>query len=222
MRIATWNVRHGRPRHGFTSNRRLAASAHDLDVDVLAVQEVEHHVIRSWFAGQPAMIADALDTDAFAYAPARRLAVTGSDGIAVCVRGEMARHEVIELPHAEGQPRVALLAEVEIADLRLTVVTTHLQNEEHEARRQLEWLLARLEPIDGPCVLLGDLNLRPHDIADLIPAAGFVHAGGGPTEPAHAPVQQIDHVVVRGLHVDEVWVGGALVSDHLPLLAELR
>ncbi len=69
MRIATWNVRHGRPFRGFTSNRRLASSAHDLDVDVLAVQEVERHVIRSWFANQPAVIADALDADAFAYVP---------------------------------------------------------------------------------------------------------------------------------------------------------
>jgi endonuclease/exonuclease/phosphatase family metal-dependent hydrolase len=194
----------------------------DLDVDVLAVQEVEHHVIRSWFADQPAVIADALDADARAYAPARGLAITGSDGIALCVRGNLTHHEVIDLPHAEGHPRVALLAGVEIADLRLTIVTTHLQNEEHEARRQLEWLLARLRAVEGPCVLLGDLNLRPHDIADLIPAAGFVHSGGGPTEPSHAPVQQIDHIVVRGLTVDEVWVGGALVSDHLPLLAELR
>jgi endonuclease/exonuclease/phosphatase family metal-dependent hydrolase len=215
-------VRHGRPRRGFTSNRRLAASAHDLDVDVLAVQEVERHVIRSWFADQPALIADAIDADARAYAPARSLAITGSDGIALCVRGEMRRHETLDLPHADGQPRVALLAEVEIADSEFTIVTTHLQNEEHEARRQLEWLLTRLQSVDGPCVLVGDLNLRPHDIEEMIPAAGFVHAGGGPTEPSHAPVQQIDHVVVRGLTVDAVWVGVADVSDHRPLLAELR
>ena len=34
--------------------------------------------------------------------------------------------------------------------------------------------------------------------------------------------KQIDHIVVRGLTVEEVWAGAARVSDHLPLLAELR
>lgn len=222
MRVATWNVRHGRPQRGFASNRRLATSAHHVDVDVLAVQEVERHVVRSWFADQPALIADAIDADASAYAPARSLAITGSDGIAMCVRGAITRHETIELPHAAGQPRVALLAEVDIAGRDLTVVTTHLQNEEHQAVRQLAWLLTRLQSVDGPCLLMGDLNLRPHDIAEMLSAAGFTHAGGGPTEPSHAPVQQIDHIVVRDLTVDEVWVGVAEVSDHLPLLAELR
>jgi len=221
VRVATWNVRHGRPRRGFTSNRQLAASAHDLDVDVLAVQEVERRVIRSWFADQPALLAEAIDAAARAYAPARRLAITGSDGIALCVRGEMTRHETIVLPHEEGQPRVALLVDVEIADRELTIVTTHLQNEEHEARRQLEWLLARLAAA-RPCVLLGDLNLRPHDIAEMVTAAGFELAGGGPTNPADAPVQQIDHIAVRGVTVEAVGVGRALVSDHLPLVADLR
>ena len=218
MRVATWNIRHGRPQHGFASNRRLAAGVRALDVDVLAVQEVERRVIRSWFADQPALIARAARATARAYAPARGLAVIGSDGVALCARGEIRRHEVLSLPPEEGQPRVALLAE--LADV--TVVTTHLQNEEHEARRQLEWLLGRLQSIDGPCVLLGDLNLRPPDIEAMVTAAGFALAGGGPTEPAHDPVQQIDHIAVRGLKVEHVAVGEAPVSDHRPLIAELR
>ena len=122
------------------------------------------------------------------------------------------------MPHEKGHPRVVLLAE--LADI--TVVTTHLQNEEHEARRQLAWLLARLEDVERPCLLLGDLNLRPHDIDELISAAGFTLAGGGPTEPAHDPVQQIDHIAVRGFTVEAVAVGEAPVSDHRPLIADLR
>lgn len=217
MKVATWNIRHGRPQGGFASNRRLAGGVRALDVDVLAVQEVERRVIRSWFADQPALIARAAGATARRYAPARRLAIIGSDGVALCVHGDIRSHEVLELPHEEGQPRVALLVERD----DVTIVTTHLQNEEHEARRQLEWLLARLHSVEGPCILLGDLNLRPSDIAAMTAVAGFTLAGGGPTEPAHAPVQQIDHIAVRGLTVETVWVGDAPVSDHRPLIAEL-
>ena len=219
MRIATWNIRHARPSRGFASNRRLAAAVGALEVDVLAVQEVERRFIRSWFADQPALIARAASATARAYAPARRLAIFGSDGVALCARGEIRRHIVFDLPHANGQPRVALLAELTTG---VTVVTTHLQNEAAEARRQLNWLLARLESVAGPCVLMGDLNLRPADIDEVVTSAGFTLAGGGPTEPADAPTQQIDHVAVRGLEVASVSVGEAPVSDHRPLVAELR
>jgi endonuclease/exonuclease/phosphatase family metal-dependent hydrolase len=215
VRIATWNVRHGRPTRGFTSNRRLAAAVTALDVDVLAVQEVERRVIRSWFADQPADVARAMGAGVRAYAPARRLALTGSDGIALCSRVGIDRSESLSLPHAEGQPRVALLATIR----GTTIVTTHLQNEEHEARRQLAWLLDRLATAEGACVLLGDLNLRPADIAGMVRDAGFTSAGGGFTNPATEPVQQIDHVLVRGLEVDDVVVGPAPVSDHRPLVA---
>ncbi|MEY2423339.1 MAG: hypothetical protein QOI95_3406 [Acidimicrobiaceae bacterium] len=189
-----------------------------LDADVLAVQEVDFRVIRSWFADQPALIARAALAAGRAYAPARGLAIIGSDGVSLSARGQLRRHEVLDLPHEEGQPRVALLADVD----GVIVVTTHLQNEEHEAHRQLEWLLTRLEQETGPCILMGDLNLRSHDIEDMITGAGFALAGGGPTEPAHDPVQQIDHIAVRGLTVENVKVGEAPVSDHRPLIAELR
>jgi endonuclease/exonuclease/phosphatase family metal-dependent hydrolase len=218
VRVATWNIRHGRPQRGFASNRRLADGVRALDVDVLAVQEVECRVIRSWFADQPRRIALAAGSRERAYAPARRLAIIGSDGVALCVRGALRGHEVLSLPHEEGQPRVALLAALD----DVTVVTTHLQNEEHEARRQLDWLLTRLQSVDGPCILMGDLNLRPDDISEMVTAAGFTLAGGGPTEPAHAPTQQIDHIAVRGLTVAHVEVGNAPVSDHRPLIAELH
>jgi endonuclease/exonuclease/phosphatase family metal-dependent hydrolase len=196
----------------------LADGVRVLDADVVAVQEVERRVIRSWFADQPALIARAAGAQAHAYAPARRLAIVGSDGVALCARHPIVRHEVLDLPHQAGQPRVALL--VELADV--TIVTTHLQNEEHEARRQLDWLLARMHSIDGPCILLGDLNLRPPDIEATVMAAGFALAGGGPTNPAHDPVQQIDHIAVRGLAVESAWVGHAPVSDHRPLLATVN
>jgi endonuclease/exonuclease/phosphatase (EEP) superfamily protein YafD len=56
----------------------------------------------------------------------------------------------------------------------------------------------------------------------MISGAGFTLTGGGPTEPAPDPVQRIDHIAVRGLKVEHVAIGEAPVSDHRPLMAELR
>jgi endonuclease/exonuclease/phosphatase family metal-dependent hydrolase len=210
-------VRHGRPRRGFTSNRALSRAVAALDVDVLAVQEVERHVIRSWFADQPALIARAGGAPSSIYAPARKLPVTGSDGIALCLRGD-ATFRRLSLPHEWGQRRVAIVAEMD----GVTFVTTHLQNEANEARMQLEWLLEELASVTGPRVLLGDLNLRPEDVESPLAAAGFTLAAGGPTNPAWEPVQQIDHIAIAGLTVESVTVGQVPVSDHRPLIATLR
>lgn len=216
MRVVTWNVRHARPRRGFPSNRTLAAAVERFDADVVAVQEADRRVIRSWFADQPRLVARAAGAPWRDYAPARRLAVTGDDGVALVLRRE-ATFRRLRLPHRWGQPRVAVVARA--ADV--TIVTTHLQNQADEARYQLHWLLEELAALPRPCVLLGDLNLRPEDVADPLHAAGFELAGGGPTEPARAPTQRIDHVAVAGLRIDSVTIGDAPVSDHRPLIVEL-
>ena len=216
MRVLTWNVRHGRPRRGFASNRKLTATVERFDADVVAVQEVDRRVIRSWFVDQPALIARAAHAEASDYAPARRVAITGDDGVALSLRTG-ATFRTLHLPHRWGQPRVALVGEA----AEVTVVTTHLQNHAEEARYQLDWLLEALVPLPRPCVLLGDLNLRPEDVEAPLQRAGFELAGGGPTEPAHDPRQRIDHVAVAGLVVGAVAVGDAPVSDHRPLIVEL-
>lgn len=217
MRLATWNIRHGRPRRGFASNRKLAAAVANLDVDVLAAQEVDRRVIRSWFADQPRVIADAAGAESWHYAPARRVAVTGDDGIVLCARRPMS-FRTLRLPHRWGQPRVAIIGEGE----GVTVVTTHLQNNAVEARYQLDWLIEEIANVPRPCVVIGDLNLRSEDVAEPLRAAGFELAGGGPTEPAHSPRQRIDHVAVAGLAIAEIMVGEAPVSDHRPLVADVR
>ena len=216
MRLVTWNVRHGRPHHGFTSNRRLAAAITAFDADVVAVQEIDHRVVRSWFADQPARVATAARATSWKYASARRVGITGDDGVALYVR-DAAMFHTLRLPHRWGQPRVALVGQTD----DVTVVTTHLQNHAEEARHQLDWLLAELASYSRPCVLAGDLNLRAEDAAGPLERAGFELASGGPTEPAWAPRHRIDHVAVAGLTVESITVGEAPVSDHRPLIATL-
>lgn len=216
MRVVTWNVRHGRPRRGFASNRKLADAVARFDADVVAVQEVDRRVVRSWFADQPALVAQAAGSAATDYAPARRVAITGTDGVALCLRVQ-ATFRTVRLPHRWGQPRVALVADAPFG----AVVTTHLQNQADEARYQLAWLLEELASVRRPCVLLGDLNLSSDDVVGPLRAAGFELAGGGPTEPAHAPRQRIDHVAVAGSTIGAVAVGDAPVSDHRPLIVDV-
>jgi endonuclease/exonuclease/phosphatase family metal-dependent hydrolase len=211
IRVATWNVRHGRPRRGFASNRRLVSAAVGLGVDVLALQEVERRVVRSWFADQPARVAHALGA-AHRFAPARRLALIGSDGVALCLRDTVLQCERVAIDR-----RVLLLARTPVASF----ACTHLQADAAVAKRQLERVIDTLTAWPAPRVLLGDLNLSTADVAGPLGAAGFSLVGGGPSEPAWAPVQRIDHVAVDGFATGPVSTPAVPVSDHRPVIVEL-
>jgi endonuclease/exonuclease/phosphatase family metal-dependent hydrolase len=202
----------------------LAGAVADLDVDVLAVQEVDRHVIRSWFADQPGLVAQAGDADQYRFAPARhRVLLTGEDGIALCVRGELDVRRVLELPReTASQRRVAIVAGVTVGDDQATVVTTHLHNDAPVALRQLDALVHAIADEPRPRLLLGDLNLRPDDITATLDAAGFALIDADPTEPAWAPAQRIDHIAVDGLAAEPSQVPSVAVSDHRPVVVEVR
>lgn len=212
IRVATWNIRHGRPRRGFASNRRLRAAAVALDADVLALQEIERHVVRSWFVDQPALLAAATGS-VHRYAAARRVAVTGTDGVALLVRGSIVEQECKPI-----DSRVLLIVRTPDASF----ACTHLRAEASVARRQLDRVIDAFGSWPCPRVLLGDLNLSEGDVITRLNAAGFDLAPAGATEPAWCPRQRIDHVAVQGLSIGAVSTPDLEVSDHRPVIVELR
>jgi endonuclease/exonuclease/phosphatase family metal-dependent hydrolase len=217
--VATFNTRHGRPPRGFADNRLLVEAAVGLG-DVVGLQEVERHVVRSWFRHQPRRIARAGHM-AFVYAPVRRLALTGDDGIALLVRGEILSSSWSLLPHnGRKERRAAIVARVRVRGQELTVATTHLQNRASVAAHQLDAVVAALAAAPGPQVLLGDLNLGAERVAPRLPD-GFALAGGDPTFPADRPTRRIDHVAVRALNLESVAVRRAPVSDHRAVVATI-
>ena len=110
-----------------------------------------------------------------------------------------------------------------MGDGELAVVATHLSNrgraDPHPALAQLDAVLARLATIAPPRVLLGDLNLEPDVIGDVIAAAGLTRVDAPPTFPVDVPRRRIDWIAVDGLVVESVEVPALDASDHRPLVA---
>lgn len=230
MRIATFNCRHGA--HDGTGYRSqvadsagLRAAAVELDADVLALQEIDRGVARSWWRDQPGLVASAMGTHGSRFAPARRVLLTGHDGVALVVRGTVVSSRTLRLP-GRGAPRVAIVSRVDVGGLEVTVVATHLQNRirggPSEAPAQLDALFDQLDRWPEPWLLAGDLNLRPDVVVPALAAAGLTPLRAGHTYPAGAPRIEIDWLAVRGLES----IGGARtvqlpVGDHRALVAEV-
>jgi endonuclease/exonuclease/phosphatase family metal-dependent hydrolase len=71
VRVATWNVLHGRSlSDGVADVARLASACASLDADLLALQEVDRLAGRSGTADQAAAVADAVGATAWRFVPA--------------------------------------------------------------------------------------------------------------------------------------------------------
>jgi endonuclease/exonuclease/phosphatase family metal-dependent hydrolase len=222
VRVATYNARHGVGRFGIVSRRGLVGTCRSLDADILALQEVDRFVARSWFRDQPAMIARALAMR-HVTAPAKRAPGGGSQCNALCARGRLADVEILELPRPPGiERRVAILSRVTLSATAISVACTHLQHRGGVAREQLVAVLDRLLQRPAPRLLAGDLNIGPEQVEPILAARGFRAAPSGPTFPAHAPRTRIDWIAVdAGLEVVAARLHRALVGDHTPLVADL-
>ncbi|MDQ2678539.1 MAG: endonuclease/exonuclease/phosphatase family protein [Actinomycetota bacterium] len=239
MRVATFNIRHGA--HDGKGLRSLVAdgaglrsSVTSLHADIVALQEVDRRVARSWGRDQAAMVAASGSGSTSLFAPARRVLLTGHDGVALVVRGVVRTTRTLALP-GRAAPRVALFARVEPPGglTPVTVVATHLQNRVRhgpaEAPMQLDALLEELTRWPEPWILAGDLNLRPDVVVPALTSAGLTPLRAGHTYPAGAPRIEIDWLAVRGLRASTAGVGDTPartvqlpVGDHRALVADLE
>ena len=218
LRVATWNCQHGKPDPGL-----MGAAAGSLDVDVLALQEVDRGSTRVDGRDLAADAASAFGGE-LVWAPALTLPDGGSYGNALLVRGRVTRSETFDLPgRRRTEPRVAIIAEVVAAGRPWTIAATHLTTRRDVSPDQLLALIDALRGRPAPRVLLGDLNLEVGQLLPWLTAESYRLAVGPPTHSVRRPRRQIDHVAVhgRGCTVSVREARALPVGDHLALLAEV-
>lgn len=216
-----------------------------LDVDVLAMQEVDRDQPRSGGADLARVAADAMAAEHVVFAPTL-FGTPGGEwvdaaagerpgpayGCALVSRVPLRDVTTIRIPAApialplwvpgsgvvvvREEPRVAITARVTIDGADLTVVATHLPFVPGWKHWQLARLTRQLAGSPDPLVLLGDLNVGR--AAERI--TGYRDLADLPTFPAASPRLRLDHVMLRG---DLAGAARAAtpeqsVSDHSPLV----
>ena len=220
MRVATFNVKHGQNGAGRVDLRRLASACAGLSADVLAIQEVDRFARRTHFRDEMRVIARATGLQAVFGEAARKK--WRSYGNVLLARGPITDVEVVKLPRpSAGEPRVAIVARVDVDGIGLSVGATHLSFRKGEGAAQLAVLLDALGERDGPRLLMGDLNIGPELVVPAVTAAGYTVAPTEATFPASAPRTRIDFVAVSGLDIVSASTPVVGTSDHLPIVADL-
>jgi endonuclease/exonuclease/phosphatase family metal-dependent hydrolase len=221
VRIVSWNLQHGVPDPvGPPALERAVPGLLDLDAHVYGFQELDRGRVRTRFAHQARVLADALGGE-LVWGRAKHW-LWASQSNALVVRGEVLEHDVVTLPGG-GEKRVAVVASVGVAGGRWSVATTHLSLDPAVARRQLRVALGALASRPKPWVLAGDLNLLPAQVQRLAEAAGFDLIDGPFTINARTrPNRRLDHVLLDGASEVASGVVKLPCSDHLAVWADLE
>jgi endonuclease/exonuclease/phosphatase family metal-dependent hydrolase len=252
MRVATFNILHGRTVGDGVDPRRLRDCVRRLDPDVLALQEVDCDQPRSDRVDLTAVAAEAMGAvehrfvAAIAGTPgATWMAATGHEqpgtaayGIALLSRFPVASWQVVRLPripmrfpmYLPGRNRVMVVDE----EPRTAVIA-----QLHTPWGGLTVANTHLSFVPGwnrrqLRRLIRDLRgfpgprLLTGDL-NMTPEAvrrwsGMRALATGPTFPADAPHRQLDHILTDdpGLHGRDVEAEQMPISDHRPLVVDLQ
>jgi len=228
IKVASYNIRKALGNDRRRSPERVVDVLHELDADVIALQEADMRFGARHSVLPPHMLAD---RGGWKAAPvAVRPGSMGWHGNAILVRHEadVLSSDALHLPTLE--PRGAVTAVVRHGGSALRVVGMHLDLSGLWRRRQAGAILSYLDacPVAHPTVMMGDLNEWSRAggcLRDF--GRAFALAPTGPSFHARRPVGRLDRIMVSaGLAVADAGVHATPLarqaSDHLPVWAVLE
>lgn len=206
---------------------RILSVLHEIDADVIALQEADRRI------GDRASVLPRAEIDDSPWRVvevARRPRSIGWHGNALLVRREYDIHssDALELPTIE--PRGAACAEIGIEGHRLRIIGTHLDLSGLRRRDQIRAMLRFVERCeeDHPTIIMGDFNQWGRQTGAMREFGdGWQIVTPGRSYPSRQPVAALDRIVASAhwtCLLAQVHHTGlsAVASDHLPVIATLE
>jgi endonuclease/exonuclease/phosphatase family metal-dependent hydrolase len=231
LTVATYNLRHCEGIDGVIDVDRTARALKETGARVIGLQELDDGMSRTDGVSQPAELARRLGLEVAFHPTLEREG--GRYGLGLAAAGEIEAHFESLPRRGDEEPRGAIVARTE----GVWFVITHLARGPFSRTAQTRALAAMAKGLDGPVVVMGDLNQTAGSLGPLT-EAGL--AGDGLRHRTILPPpatglrrlwrlvglprpRQIDHVMARGgARVMRSWTLDSDASDHLPLVAEIR
>ena len=230
IRVATYNIKHGRGMDGVVDLERTLATLKSLNADVIALQEVDDQARRSGGVDQASWLAERLGMHA-AYGAFMDFQ-GGRYGLAILSRRPILSHESWRLPEG-NEPRVALATRIETdAGEVITAVAVHFDWVKDDVFRYAQALetLRQIQTLDTPWIVFGDFN----DVPDSRTMNAFRKVAGNArkpsdssaTFPADEPTIEIDYILSGPSSswspTSATVIKESIASDHRPVVAELN
>jgi endonuclease/exonuclease/phosphatase family metal-dependent hydrolase len=219
----TWNIHGGLGPDGLHDLDRILALIRRADPDVLALQEVDSR--RAPGAEHPiAIIKRVLGHDGVSAAAI--VTPDGDYGQVLLSRWPMSGSEVHDISVPGREPRRAITAVVNAPAGQLFVLATHLGLRFMERQHQCRQMSTLADHSTLTTVVMGDFNdwMWPGSVQSIL-AAKLPARTPHRTFPARFPLLKLDRIYCRpapALLSSRVDRTAGEISDHLPIIAEIR
>ncbi|WMW60202.1 endonuclease/exonuclease/phosphatase family protein [Serratia marcescens] len=237
IRVASFNIAAGK----VSDMTAIAKAIRTMNVDVVALQEVDKLTVRSGRVDQAAELAKLTGMQAVF---GRAIDFDGGEyGLAFLSKYPLHDAVIYPLPSGQREQRIAFSAKVDVPEFPapITLFNTHLDTKEDPTMRldQVRELNDRTIEVRGIKLLFGDMNDVPGSVTwlelsrywnDIMP-----NGQDGRSWPAENAEIKVDYIFsgnAQRWHLDSLTVPNAsgdwngihwpAVSDHLPLVAEMR
>ena len=214
--VATFNIHHGRGRDGVVDLSRTAAVILGMTPDLIALQELDGNLERSGWTDQARVLGELIGMEIHFFPT---LTFGGGEyGIGLAARGEIGC-TVEELPHARDEERRAAI----VARWNdINVVATHLSRSTEARHVQTQFLASLGTRLEGPTIVLGDMNQRTRDLTAFTTMGFSVANPRVPFKWWLRPTPRVDHILVHdGLETSRARLVPTRASDHSALVAEV-
>lgn len=241
LKVMSYNIRHGRGMDDVIDLQRLADVIAHSGAQIVGLNEVDIKTERSGGVDQPGTLGELLSMH-IVYGP-NITYQGGLYGNALLSKYPVVASQNISLP-AGGRARWGLLhAELDVNGQLTHVLVTHLSLEPPERLEQLQNIMKVIRQLEGPVILMGDLNIVAGSDEDpsrvlspllsdawtqMLSLLGAVGASQptGYTFRSDSPSRRIDYVFINEQLVvageNAVHTIDTQASDHLPLVVELQ
>ncbi|MBQ9468463.1 MAG: endonuclease/exonuclease/phosphatase family protein [Clostridia bacterium] len=233
MIVLQFNIQHAR---NFLSGKidldALSDAIALLGGEVVCLNEVYGEGPGASFTDQVGTLARKLGYHAY-FAPAIDIEGHGPYGNAFLSKYPIVSAKTVPVPTVPRnhpgyfEDRCAFCAEIDAGGKRYTVIGIHFGLQPEEQAECAKTVCRLIDEAASPVILTGDFNVEPDDpvlapIRARLYDTAAKNGGDAPTYPSDKPRIKIDYIFCSDvLYVKNVSVPDMIVSDHLPVRAEI-
>lgn len=223
LKLMTYNIRRGIGKDGRLNLNHTAEVIKNSNADIISLQEVERHSIRTGFQDQIKILSNKLDMK-YAYGKSINI-LNGEYGNGLISLYPIEEYKVYDLP-SDSEQRTMLRTVINIGSHRLAVYNTHLGLSEAERKEQLNFIIQMVKEESLDYILMGDMNMKSDKLTAV---TDFLKDSAQDSEQQQQSTfeekglqERIDYIFVSpNMQVENYDVVISEASDHYPVVSEI-
>lgn len=210
MKILSYNIHKGMDANNIFTLNKMIKYLKNIDADIICLQEVLYN--------QFAILKQSLKIDGVFAANINK--PTLMYGIATLSKYEILKNEHIFLKSKKEQ-RGFLYTNIFYGKYCIDIINTHLGLDIYERREQISEIMDYIKDLRRSKIVCGDFNEKNISINIFNDSAVYTNYQSIPTfEKSNA---RIDYILVdKSLEIDKYYVDKIYLSDHFPIIVDIK